>query len=178
MQVTKLSDFTRTAKLTTKKERIVTERETESIEVDVDFTQVYHCFSLLSFRITSATSFQLLFFLLQNTGRDNIVIINKNLMERFFSLYILVSGKAPVSKQSFYNSINDLLRAEVLKKLAKGSYFLNPYTVWKGDKDKRCAYLKEDSGKGQTFAFNPIQLLEAPEPDRIIQEHTTIEPYE
>jgi len=174
--------FTRTAKLTTKKERISIDRVTESIEVDVDFTQIYNCFSLLSFRLTSGTSFQLFFFILKNMDKNNIVSIDRDFRDRFFSLYKLVSGKKPVTEQSFYNALRDLVNAEVVKPLndkkGRGTYFINPYAVWKADKDQRMSYLKEDAGCGETYAFNPMALLEAPDPEKVIEETISVEPYE
>lgn len=180
--MTHSSPFTKTMKTTIKKERISIDRITESIEVDVDFTQIYNCFSLLSFRLTSGTSFQLFFFILKNMDKDNIVSIDKDFKDSFFSLYKLVSGKKPVTEQSFYNALRDLINADVAKPLngkkGRGTYFINPYAVWKSDKDQRISYLKEDAASGEAYAFNPMKLLEAPDSDRIIEETVSVEPYE
>lgn len=55
--------------------------------------------------------------------------------------------------------LNDLSNAEIVKKLSTSTYFLNPYVFWKDDKNSRIEYIRTDAGPGQTFAFNPMNLL-------------------
>lgn len=168
----RLGKTDRTAKLTTKKERITVDRTTETVEVDLDFTQLYNCFFYLSIGIKKAGSFQILFFLLRNMERDNQVAINQKLLGKYADL-LKQLGKPPITDQAFYRSLTDLQRAGVMTKLSRGIYFLNPYAMWKDDTKSRKDYLQIDAGTGQTMAINPIDLLiNAPDVDVIVEDIT------
>lgn len=171
----KLPKLDRTARLSTKKERITIDRTTETVEVDLDFTQLYNCFFYLSIGIKTASSFQVLFYLLRNMDRANHVTINKTLVEQFQSLRRQLGVKA-VSEQTFYTALKELQRAGVLTKLNKGVYFLNPYAIWKDNGTTRKDYLKVDAGIGQKMAINPIDLLiNAPDSAVFIEDITDAE---
>ena len=64
-----------------------------------------------------------------------------------------------------------------MKKLNRGSYFLNPYAMWKSDGETRKEYLIEDAKGRQAFSFNPLQLLKDGKVEQK-QERTTIAPNE
>lgn len=148
------------AKFSNRKEKVEIDRTVSSVEIDLDFTQLYDCFLLLSMNIKSTISFQVLFFLLRIMGRDNNVMINKRAFEIFNQQRTNI-GQKVIAEQTFYKCIRDLIAAKIMNKLPpnRGMYFMNPYGVWKADKKERIAYLIEDSGKGQSIALNPINLL-------------------
>lgn len=148
----------RTAKYSTKKEKVTIERSVDSVEVDLDFTQMYNCFMLLSFNISSASSFHILFFLLQQMNKDNIVLINGTMVTKFQEMCRQI-GKKPISEQSFYKCTKDLKEAGVMEKLNKGQYIMNIYGMWKGDKAKRIEYLISENKDGQKMFKNPLHLL-------------------
>ncbi len=150
--------FDRTARLSTKKEKITINRTVETVEIDLDFTQLYNCFFYLSMGIKKSSSFQVLFFLLRVMGRDNQVCINKNLFRQLGDTLISLGNKS-MCEQVFYNALKDLQRAGVMTKLSRGIYFMNPYAMWKDDGSKRKDYLKIDAGTGQTMAINPLDLI-------------------
>lgn len=152
------SKYDRTAKFSTKKEKITIDRTVDTVEVDLDFTQLYSCFFYLSMGIKKSSSFQVLFFLLRVMGRDNQVTINKSLFKQFCDMLVSLGNK-PISEQAFYNSLKDLQRAGVMTKLSRGVYFMNPYAMWKDEGNKRINYLKIDAGDGQTIAINPLDLI-------------------
>ena len=64
-----------------------------------------------------------------------------------------------MSRRYFYTCLTDLQNASIVKKLHNCTYFINPYVFWRDDKGKRVEYIKTYAGIGQTFAFNPLQLL-------------------
>ena len=167
----------RLAKISTKKERITIDRIVDSVEVDFDFTQLYDCFFLLSFHVRSSTSFQLLFYLMRNLPKDNIVRIDNKLRLEFVQISEQVTGKKGISEAMFYNCLKDLQNAGIMKKLNKGSYFLNPYAMWRDDSQKRQNYIAIDAGSKQSFAFNPMQLIKEGKVEQK-QERTTITPNE
>jgi len=150
----------RLARYSTRKEKGEYERTVESVEIDLDFTQMYDCFLILSMGIKSTTSFQVLFYLLRIMGRDNNIMITKRAIEIFNAQRVKV-GCPAVTSPTFYKCIRDLKNAGVMTSLPpnRGMYFMNPYVMWKADKKERIAYLREDAGPGQSIAINPINLM-------------------
>lgn len=148
------------AKFSTRKEKVEIDRVVDSVEIDLDFTQLYDCFLILAMGISSTTSFQILFYLLRIMGRDNIVVVGKRALEGFNRERIRTSQK-PISEQAFWKSIKGLVRYGVMVKNPpnRGTYFMNPFAMWKGEKQARISYLREDKGPGQNIAVNPINLL-------------------
>lgn len=151
-------NLTRTAKYSTKKERVTIERTVDSVEIDLDFTQMYNCFLLLSFKIKAATSFHLMFYLLQTMDKNNMVTINASLLKAFNEV-CKQTGRKPIAEQTFYNSLKDLQEAEAMKKLNKGQYVMNIYSMWKGDKAKRIEYLISEKKDGQQVFKNPLHMI-------------------
>lgn len=148
------------AKFATRKEKIAIDRTVDSVEIDLDFTQMYDCFLILAMGISSTTAFQILFYLLRIMGRDNNVMIGKRVVEGFNKERIRTNQKA-ISEQAFYKAIKGLVRYGVMVKLppTRGMYFMNPFAMWKGEKQARISYLREDRGPGQNIAVNPLNLL-------------------
>jgi hypothetical protein len=171
----RLTKMDRTARVTTKKERITIDRTTETVEIDLDFTQMYNCFFYLSMGIKTASSFQILFFLLRNMSKDNQVSINKELLKQYSDICHQL-GLVAVSEQTFYSALKELQRAGVMVKLSRGQYFMNPYAMWKENSKNRKEYLQIDAGVGQRMAINPIDLLiNAPDSHTIIEELSNTE---
>lgn len=164
----------RTAKSITKTEEVKIKRVVETIEYDLDFTQLYNCFFLLSLNVCSGSAFHIMFFLLHNMNRDNIVNINADLLKRFQDISIQL-GKKPMGEQSFYRYLKELQKAKIMERMSKGQYFMNIYAMWKDDKTKRIEYITAENGEtGQKFAFNPLQLLLPKEVPHIEDVHETI----
>ena len=148
------------AKFSTRKEKVEIDRVVDSVEIDLDFTQLYDCFLILAMRIKSTTAFQILFYMLRVMGRDNIVMVNKRAVIGFNEQRTR-TGQKSISEQAFYKAIKGLVRYGVMVKMppTRGAYFMNPFAMWKGEKSQRIAYLREDAGPGQNIAVNPINLL-------------------
>lgn len=148
------------AKFSTRKEKVEIDRTVDSVEIDLDFTQLYDCFLVLAMGIKSTTAFQILFYMLRLMGRDNIVMVNKRSVAGFNQQRVL-TGQKELSEQAFYKAVKGLVRYGVMNKMppTRGMYFMNPFAMWKGEKQTRIAYLREDAGPGQNIAVNPMNLL-------------------
>lgn len=112
--------------------------------------------------------------------KNNIIKIDKEFKERFYSLYQLVANKKAISEPSFYSALKELVRADVIKPIEKkgrGVYVVNAYVLWKDDKQRRIDFLGSDSSKkGAKFSFNPVRLLEGKEipEERVLNEYIDI----
>jgi len=148
------------AKFSTRKEKVEIDRTVDSVEIDLDFTQLYDCFLILAMGVKSTTAFQIMFYLLRIMGRDNNVMVNKRAVAGFNEQRIR-TGQKPISEQAFYKATKALVKYGVMLKLppTRGMYFMNPFAMWKGDKQARIEYLRQDAGPGQRMALNPMNLL-------------------
>lgn len=148
------------AKFSTRKEKVEIDRTVDSVEIDLDFTQLYDCFLILAMGVKSTTAFQIMFYLLRIMGRDNNVMVNKRAVAGFNDQRIKTNQK-PLSEQAFYKATKALVAYGVMVKLppTRGMYFMNPFAMWKGDKQARIEYLRVDAGPGQKMAMNPMNLL-------------------
>lgn len=163
------------AKFSTRKEKVQVDRTVDSVEIDLDFTQLYDCFLILAMGVKSTTAFQIMFYLLRRMGRDNNIMVNKYAVAGFNDQRIR-TGQKPLSEQAFYKATKALVKYGVMVKLPpnRGMYFMNPFAMWKGDKSKRIEYLRQDAGPGQTMAMNPMNLL-LNDPDHQYQLETIVE---
>lgn len=129
------------------------------IEIDTDFTQIYNCFSHISDKINSATSYKLLFWLLANeTNNSNGICTNKAIFGKF-NLYL---GKNSVSEKTFYNCIDELVQSGALTKVTKGQYYFNPYIFWKDDKSARVEFIEDEAKFKQSLnPYTPTLIEDA-----------------
>ena len=148
------------AKFSTRKEKVEIDRTVDSVEIDLDFTQLYDCFLILAMGVKSTTAFQVMFYLLRVMGRDNNVVVNNRAVAGFNEQRTR-TGQKPLSEQAFYRAVKALVTYGVMVKLppSRGMYFMNPFAMWKGKKEARIAYLREDAGPGQSISINPMNLL-------------------
>jgi len=145
-------------KVAVKTEESLIKRTVQTVEIDFDFTQVYDCMYSLSFRLRSASSFQLLFYFLKHMSADNMIGITSEIYNNFASEMKQHSGKT-ISRQQFYNCLSDLTNAKIITKITRGQYFLNPHVLWRDDKLKRIEFIKQESLSKNYLAYNPKENL-------------------
>jgi hypothetical protein len=124
------------------------------IEIDTDFTQIYNCFKEISKNIHSPTSWKLLFWLLsEEANKSNGFRTDTNVYNKF----VLYLGKeAKVSRTTFQNSIDELVKCQAITKVGKGFYYFSPYIFWKDDKEKRLEFIKDEVKDQNYISYNPI----------------------
>lgn len=141
-----------------KTETKIIERTTQTVEIDFDFTQVYDCMYSLSFQLRSPISFQLLFYILKTVAEDNMVYLGKDVYRKF-NKEMQEHSNNGISEQSFYNCIKELIAAKIMTKISRGSYFLNPYVLWKDDKNKRVEFIRDEEKSPNGLMYNPKENL-------------------
>lgn len=154
-------------KIGIKREEVLLKRTTDYIELDFDFTQVYDCMYSLSFSLRSPTSFQLLFYILKTASKDNIIGINKQLYKSFIK-EMLSHTNNQVSEQTFYSCIKELTDAKIITKLSRGQYFLNPYVLWRDDKDKRVEFVSSEELSRNGLTYNPVEKISTVKEDEVV----------
>lgn len=142
--------------------KTVTTNQKGWIEVDTDFTQVYHCFSEIAPHIRSATSFNLMFWLLANeAGKYNGIRSNKDVYDAFNKYIIetrdkdLPIDKRGITERTFHNCIDELTKAKALTKVTRGCYYFNPYIFWKDEKQDRINFITDEAKEKKYLSHNP-----------------------
>lgn len=106
------------------------------IEIDDSYTQVYDCLAKLSFKMKSISESQILFFFFTKATENGVILTD----ERIFKEYLAFSkanGGVEISRVTFTTAIKNLTDAQILVKLSRGQYQLNPFILWKSSKDDR-----------------------------------------
>lgn len=154
-------------KVTVKTEEAIIKRTVKTTEIDFDFTQVYDCMYSLSFSLKSPVSFQILFYLLKSISSDNLISVTSNLIDNF-NKEKEAHGFKKITEQTFYNCMKELTNAKILTRITRGSYFINPYVLWKDDKEKRIEFIKEETSSPNGLMYNPKENMSyLNEPDKV-----------
>ena len=151
-------------------EETITKKKKGWIEIDMDFTQVYTCFSEIAAFINSPTSWKLLFWLLSSeTNKSNVVNTSNEVHERFNKYLKQKCNHCEVAKRTFHDSIKELLEAGALTRIGKGAYYLNPHIFWKTDKKDRIKFIEDETKDGRYVSMNPLSKIEESEPNYKIE---------
>lgn len=122
------------------------------VSVDTDFYQVYKSFFNLLARMNTAPEMTMLLHFIELGNKTNVVTISKNVYEEYKSLIIREGGN-PISYPQYYNLLSKLVSNQLLVKLNRGQYHINPLVVWKGNKEERIDHIREifECGLGTTY---------------------------
>lgn len=145
-------------KVTVEVQESTIKRVTKTTEIDFDFTQVYDCMYSLSFALKSPISFQILFYVLRSIDSSNMLVINKIIFDKF-NEEKKSHGFKEISEQTFYNCIKELTKAKIITKMTRGTYFVNPYILWKDDKENRISFIKGECASPNGLIYNPHENL-------------------
>lgn len=139
----------------------ITRQQKGWVEVDTDFTQVYNCFKQISKQIHSPTSWKLLFWLLsEEANKQNGFRTDKDVFERFNKYLSSDCESCKISRTTFQNSINELVRCKSITLVSKGFYYFSPYIFWKDDKEKRLEFIQGEAKDKKLISHNPIQDID------------------
>jgi len=139
-----------------RRKKTVEEDDSISFVIEKDFTQVYDCFSKMSAKIRSITSYKLLFWLLANKAADDGTIhVDAIIYEEFNEFLSKECGpECKVIRATFDNCIAELKKVGALLMKGRGHYKANSFGFWRGPlKDRKELLLKEY--KSDTIMFNP-----------------------
>lgn len=127
------------------------------IEIELDFTQIYDTFTMMSKNITSATTFKLLFWLLANKMNDENGVVCDSISFEEFNNYLKHDCKdCGINYRTYLRSIKELSDVGALTKVQKGHYYANPHLFWAGDKDDRLKFLELEAKDPDLQSLNPI----------------------
>lgn len=119
-----------------------TVRKKGYVDVDDSYTQVYHCLFKLAFKMKSVVETQLLFYFC--TKATNVGVFNTD--DRSYKEFLKHSdanGGGTISRVTFTSAIKNLTENQILIKLARGQYQLNPFLLWKSSKEDRSEHIEE-----------------------------------
>lgn len=143
------------AKIKTGKETTI--NEYKEIEFDVDFTQIYNCFSTMSKQLKSVTSFKLLFWLLsKKTQKTNEMECSMRSFKEFNSYLMDNCPDCGISKATYYNALSELCEVGIIKRHGRNNYMANLFAVWKGSKDDRERGISMNMITGEENFINPL----------------------
>jgi len=126
------------------------------VDIDRDYTQVYNCFSNISMKIQSASTFKVLFWLLAHKTSDSNGIDTSIQSHREFIQHLQrVNPELDMTYRTFSRSIRELFEAGALTKVGRGHYFANPYLFWKDEVEKRDELIRLETKDGEYLSLNP-----------------------
>jgi len=142
-------------------EETKTTRKKGWIDIDMDYTQIYDCFNVISPKIKHGISYQLLFWVLANkTSEENGTDFSIETHRQFSAHSEAICPGSSVSYRSFLRSVKELHEAGALTKIAKGHYYANPNMFWKDELMKRVEMLQLEKKSGDYESINPISSVE------------------
>lgn len=126
------------------------------LEIDTDFTQVYHCMTKIAPFINSATTWKLLFWALANeSNKSNGLSASKDVFERFNKYLYEACNKCSVTYRTFQNCIDELVKAQAITKVGRGRYYFNPHVFWQDNKGNRKQFLIDELKEKRSVSHNP-----------------------
>ena len=147
----------RTKRISVKTEECQLKVTTQTVDVELDFTQLYNQIYYMSLKIKNTSTLKILFYLLKNMSDDNTINIDQVLAYQF-SKDLNTHAKKTISKRHFQNCIEELIEAKIIIRARKGFYVFNPYVLWKDEVDKRYDLIRSDISGGAKTLFNPFEL--------------------
>ncbi len=136
------------------------------IEVDDSYTQLYDCFGAISPKITSATSFHLLFWLLANKMNSYNGFSSGHNMHEDFNKYLLSrcdSDNCGIAYRTFNNCMAELVSAGAIVKSGRGNYYASYDLFFRGPiKDRTVLQIeaaKDKKYKGDAQLTEPVVII-------------------
>lgn len=144
------------------KEETKITKERGWMDIDMDYTQLYHCFTRISPKINSATTFKLLFWLLANKTNDSNGIDTSTESFNQFNSYLSEVNKVDTSitYRTFMNCMTELKTSGALTQVGRGHYYANPNMFWQDSTKKRTILLSEEAKDGNYISVNPTKMIE------------------
>ena len=128
----------------TKKKRIYFETEEVVkttrkgyVEIDADYTQVYHSIFSHTKNLKNKFCLHYLLWVISKSNADNMIPHNKWMIKEFAKEF-----KSPPAEGTIRNAITELVKNKLLIKYSNSSYQLNPAILWSDDTAKRVEHIK------------------------------------
>lgn len=125
------------------KTETITRRERGYIEMDTDFTQVYHSFCAIGLKLKSVYAFKLMHWLLANkANKSNGFTVDKKTLQEFNDF--LSSNQENITERTFRSCIEELRSNFIITRVTRGIYYFNPQLFWSGSKEARTEFLRDE----------------------------------
>lgn len=125
------------------------------VEVEMDFTQVYDCFSEICTQLKSVTAVKLLFWLLSHEANKSNGIRSGRAVYENFQKHLIDKQQQGVTERTFQNCFEELTSVKALTRVGKGMYYFNPYIFWRDDKNKRIEFITDEKKDKKYISHNP-----------------------
>ena len=112
------------------KEETVTKRVKGYVEIEDSYTQIYDNLSKVLPKLTSIVDVQFLFYACTISGTKGSFISDERLHNNF-NEHLRTNGGEHISRYTLTKTIQHLLNNQIVVKLSKGSYQLNPLLIWR-----------------------------------------------
>lgn len=123
------------------------------IEIEEDFMQVYHNFLSVSPFLKVGTSYQLLFWLGVNMNDSNTIHIGETTLNDFNKYLYSHCEKCSISRATFFRAVDELNKANILTKVSRAFYYLNPHFFWKGTQKARIEFLRDEHAENKSITY-------------------------
>jgi hypothetical protein len=137
----------RTKRVHIHRSTVKTETTDESLyfDMDLDYSQVYHCFNQIAPLIKSATSFQLMHWILASRINDqNGIEVSKHAFEEFNKHLQSVCSDCVITYRTFLRCIKELKNVGAINRIGKGHYYANANMFWTDSTDNRQVFLDQE----------------------------------
>lgn len=107
-------------------------RRRVAMQIDADFVQMYEGIAKYSAKLTSPWSFKYMFWLVTHMGKENTVDCSAKTMREFIEAMREAGGEVPVLR-TIRRSLDELVQENVVIRLNRGSYKINPVIFWSNE---------------------------------------------
>jgi hypothetical protein len=118
-------------------EEIVTTKKKGWIEIDLDYTQVYHTMFEYTKNLKNKYCRLYIDWIISKADHNNMVPHNPDIIKQFVSEF-----KEPPSAGTVRNAISELVKNKIFIKHSNNSYQLNPAILWGDEVAKRIEHVK------------------------------------
>lgn len=125
------------------------------IEIEEDFVQVYNSILTVSPFLHLGVSYQLLYWLGVSMNETNTIHIGEKTLEDFNKHLNSINNGYTISRTTFFRAVDELKKNNVLTKISRAFYYLNPHFFWKGTKNARIDFLKDEHLENKYISHNP-----------------------
>lgn len=151
------------------KEQTITTKIKGFVEVEVDYTQIYHNIFNYVKDINDKWSLKYLLWIIPQANDSNMIPHGDTTINNFINE---LKGERP-SIKTIRDAISELVKNKILIKHGYGSYQLNPYVIWSDKTSLREEHFRELKKYG--FSGNEFNIVKEPTVNYIKETNTNEE---
>lgn len=107
------------------------------IDIETDYTQIYHNIFLHTKNLKSKYCLHYLLWIMTRLGKENMIPHNEYVLQEFCNEF---EDKPSIG--TVRNAITELIKAKLILKFSNTSYAMNPVVFWGEDINKRIEHIK------------------------------------